>query len=173
MRCTFAAPSLYSLKGLTTNYTCSHPLESITYPYFTSIHSKAEIIANFFLWLIWMKWTICVWFRITGFFGSPLERFSYCKSCNPGHDNIPNFTYFRAKGLSGFSAAFWYWDWHCRHVACGLMLQLRTVMKRRIGVLPSVNSITSMHVYLNRGWDAFLFNRVFFSYAFLYFILCH
>lgn len=110
MHCTFAVPSRM-WKG-------SHLIipavtaEKALLTFILQELTRKQRLLPIFLWLVWMKWTICAWFRITDFFGSPLEWSSYCKSCNPGHDKIPDVTYFRAKGLSVFPAAFWYWQWH-------------------------------------------------------------
>lgn len=147
------------------NYTCIYPTESIAYSHFTSIHSNSETNANFFYDLSGWRGQFVHDSESLGSLGVSYCDFSYCKSHSPGYDNIPNYTYFRAKRPSGFPASLWYWHCCCIYVTCVLMLQLRTLMKRHI---PCVSYITSMHVCLNRDWAALLFKQVFFSSAFPY-----
>lgn len=45
MGCTFAVPSLWTFRGLTRSYTCTHPAESITYPHVTSILADADFFS--------------------------------------------------------------------------------------------------------------------------------
>lgn len=154
-----------SFKGLTVTYTCIHPTESVICPHFPSIHSNTEINANFSYGL--SGWSGQFMHDSHRFFGSPKSDFSYCKSHSPSYDNISNCTCFRAKSHLGFLLLSDTDKWCCGRVAWGLMLQLRTVMKRWLGILPSVSSITSMYIC----WAALLFRQVLFSSAFLYFIL--
>lgn len=147
MCCTFAMPSLWSFRGLTRNYTCIHPTESITYPHVTSIHAVAQVNVNFFSVTCLDEVENSCMIRSHWVFWEPLGViFPVVKSHIPGYRNVPDCAYFRARWPAGFRATFWYWHWYCGQVIWGLMLQLRTGMKRQTWIFPSARSIPSVHV---------------------------
>lgn len=84
MYCTFAVPSLWSFRGLTGNYTCTHPAEGITYPHVTSIHADADF---FSITCLDEVDNSCM-MQSLGFLGVP---WSDCACCKMPHSKLEMF----------------------------------------------------------------------------------
>lgn len=149
MYCTFAVPSLWSFRGLTGNYTCTHPAEGITYPHVTSIHADADF---FSITCLDEVDNSCM-MQSLGFWESLGVTVPVVKCHIPSYGNVPDCSYFRGRCPAEFCAVSWYWHWYCGgHVIWGLKLQFRTGMKRQVWIFPSVRSIPPVHAAWAGAW---------------------